>query len=137
LSGASRATTSLDITNELNPTRPPFLTLAQNIGQLVGAIFGRKWAINLTLGVTGVFGLIAAGTPSFAAIGSFAALQSFGVGGLFQRSSAYLHPLGVFLLLTGFATNTLSWVTVHYPTARAIPISEKSAGATQPISAGL
>jgi hypothetical protein len=40
-------------------------------------VFGRKWAFNLTLGVTGVFGLIAAGSPNFAAIGCFAALWSF------------------------------------------------------------
>jgi hypothetical protein len=68
---------------------------------------------------------------------SFAALESFGVGGLFQHSPAYLHPLGVFLLLTTFAMSTLSWVIAHYPMARAIPISEKSAGATQPTRAGL
>ena len=44
-------------------------------------IFGRRHAFNLTLGVTAVFGLIAAGSPNFAAIASFAALWSFGVGG--------------------------------------------------------
>ena len=46
------------ITNEFNPTQPPLLTLAQNIGLLIGAmfwgfgcdIFGRKWGFNLTLG---------------------------------------------------------------------------------------
>jgi hypothetical protein len=55
----------------------------------------------------------------------------------FQHSPAYLYPLGAFLLLTAFATSTLSWVTAHYPMARAIPMSEKSAGATQPTRAGL
>jgi MFS family permease len=84
------------ITNEFKPTRPPLLTLAQNIGLLAGAmfwgfgcdVFGRKWAFNLTLGVTGVFGLIAASSPNFAAIGCFAALWSFGVGGNLPVDSA-------------------------------------------------
>jgi MFS family permease len=69
-------TTSLIFTpvrNEFNPTRPPFLTLAQNIGLLFGAvfwgfgcdIFGRRWAFNLTIGITAVFGLVAAGSPNF------------------------------------------------------------------------
>ena len=77
------------ITNEFNPKRPPLLTLAQNIGLLAGAmfwgfgcdVFGRRWAFNLTLGVTAVFGMIAASSPNFAAIGVFASLWSFGVGG--------------------------------------------------------
>lgn len=72
------------------------MTLAQNIGLLAGAvfwgfgcdIFGRRWAFNLTLGVTGVFGLIAAGSPNFGAIGTFAALWSFGVGGNLPVDSA-------------------------------------------------
>lgn len=77
------------ITNEFNPSQPPLLTLAQNIGLLFGAmfwgfgcdVFGRKWAFNLTLGLTAVFGMVAASSPNFAAIGCFAALWSFGVGG--------------------------------------------------------
>ena len=77
------------IVNEFSAPRPPLFTLAQNIGLLVGAmfwgfgcdIFGRKWAFNLTLGVTAVFALIAASSPNFAAAGTFAALWSFGVGG--------------------------------------------------------
>jgi MFS family permease len=51
-------------------------------------VFGRKWAFNLTLGVTAVFGLIAASSPNFAAIGCFAALWSFGVGGNLPVDSA-------------------------------------------------
>ncbi|KAL1645982.1 hypothetical protein SLS58_003402 [Diplodia intermedia] len=51
-------------------------------------IFGRRWAFNLTLGITSVFGLIAAGSPNFAAIGCFAALWSFGVGGNLPVDSA-------------------------------------------------
>lgn len=74
---------------EFNAPRPPLLSLAQNIGLLFGAIFwgfgcdvfGRKLAFNLTIGVTSVFGLIAAGSPSFAAIGIFACFWSIGVGG--------------------------------------------------------
>ena len=74
---------------EFNAPRPPLLSLAQNIGLLVGAmfwgfgcdIFGRRLAFNLTIGVTSVFGLLAASSPNFAAIGSFCALWSFGVGG--------------------------------------------------------
>ncbi|KAH6683006.1 major facilitator superfamily transporter [Halenospora varia] len=84
------------ITNEFLPSRPPLLSLAQNIGLLAGAmfwgfgcdVFGRKWAFNLTLGVTAVFGLIAASSPNFAAIGCFAALWSFGVGGNLPVDSA-------------------------------------------------
>lgn len=84
------------VKNEFHPTRGPFLTLAQNIGLLVGAvfwgfgcdIFGRRWAFNLTIGVTAVFGLIAAGSPNFAAIGTFAALWSVGVGGNLPVDSA-------------------------------------------------
>lgn len=74
---------------EFKPSRPPLLTLAQNIGLLFGAIFwgfgcdifGRRLAFNLTIGITSVFGLIAASSPNFAAIGIFDALWSFGVGG--------------------------------------------------------
>jgi MFS family permease len=84
------------ISLEFKPSKPPLLSLAQNIGLLAGAmfwgfgcdIFGRRWAFNLTLGVTSVFGLIAAGSPNFAAIGVFAALWSFGVGGNLPVDSA-------------------------------------------------
>nr|XP_031857508.1 uncharacterized protein CI109_007068 [Kwoniella shandongensis]KAA5524580.1 hypothetical protein CI109_007068 [Kwoniella shandongensis] len=84
------------ISNEFNPGRPPLLTLSQNIGLLAGAvfwgfgcdIFGRKWGFNLTLGVTSIFGMIAASSPNFAAIGVFAALWSFGVGGNLPVDSA-------------------------------------------------
>ncbi|KAF2501803.1 MFS general substrate transporter [Lophium mytilinum] len=84
------------VKNEFHPTRAPFLTLSQNIGLLVGAvfwgfgcdIFGRRWAFNLTIGITAVFGMIAAGSPNFAAIGVFAALWSVGVGGNLPVDSA-------------------------------------------------
>ncbi|VBB71712.1 Putative protein of unknown function [Podospora comata] len=81
---------------EFLPSRPAYLTLAQNIGLLAGAIFwgfgcdvfGRKWAFNLTLGITAVFGMCAASSPNFAAIGVFASLWSFGVGGNLPVDSA-------------------------------------------------
>lgn len=84
------------ITNEFSPSRPPYLTLAQNLGLLVGAVFwgfgcdvyGRRWAFNLTIGITAVFGTIAAGSPNFAAISIFAALWSVGVGGNLPVDSA-------------------------------------------------
>jgi MFS family permease len=84
------------IGREFNPTRLPLLTLAQNIGLLAGAIFwgfgcdifGRKWGFNLTLGLTAIWGMAAAGSPSFAAIGIFDALWSFGVGGNLPVDSA-------------------------------------------------
>lgn len=81
---------------EFQVARPPLLTLAQNIGLLVGAIFwgfgcdvfGRRWAFNLTIGITAVFGLVAAGSPSFDAACVFAALWSVGVGGNLPVDSA-------------------------------------------------
>ncbi|KAL6717246.1 hypothetical protein ACLMJK_005161 [Lecanora helva] len=84
------------VANEFHQTRPPLLSLAQNIGLLVGAmfwgfgcdIFGRRLAFNLTIGITSVFGLVAAGSPNFAAIGCFAALWSVGVGGNLPVDSA-------------------------------------------------
>ena len=38
-------------------------------------IFGRRWAFNLTIGITAVFGLVAAGSPNFGAACAFAALM--------------------------------------------------------------
>lgn len=84
------------VSREFELDKPPLLSLAQNIGLLVGAmfwgfgcdIFGRRWAFNLTLGVTSVFGLIAAGSPNFVALGCFAAFWSFGVGGNLPVDSA-------------------------------------------------
>ncbi|KAH8195430.1 hypothetical protein TruAng_010410 [Truncatella angustata] len=84
------------IINEFHVRRGPLLSLAQNIGLLAGAIFwgfgcdifGRKWAFNLTLGLAAFWGMIAASAPNFAAIGVFAALWSFGVGGNLPVDSA-------------------------------------------------
>ncbi|OJJ34407.1 hypothetical protein ASPWEDRAFT_42416 [Aspergillus wentii DTO 134E9] len=84
------------VTYEFHVSRPPLLTLAQNIGLLVGAlfwgfgcdIFGRKLAFNLTIGITAVFGLVAAGSSNFAAVCVFSALWSVGVGGNLPVDSA-------------------------------------------------
>ncbi|EJU04230.1 sugar transporter [Dacryopinax primogenitus] len=84
------------VVNELHPSRGPFLQLAQNVGLLVGAfcfglgsdIFGRRWAFNSTLFITGVFGLVAGSAPNFPAIAVFAALWSVGVGGNLPVDSA-------------------------------------------------
>lgn len=81
---------------EFRISESPLLTLAQNIGLLVGAVFwgfgcdiwGRKWAFNLTIGITAVFGLVAAGSPNFGAACAFAALWSVGVGGNLPVDSA-------------------------------------------------
>jgi len=62
---------------EFNQRHPPLLSLAQNIGLPFGAmfwgfgcdIFGRRWASNLTIGITAIFGLGSAGSPNFAVIG--------------------------------------------------------------------
>lgn len=74
----------------------PYLTLAQNLGLLAGAlvwslssdIIGRRWAFNLTFLITGIFAVIAGASPNFAAIGVFCALWSFGVGGNLPVDSA-------------------------------------------------
>lgn len=84
------------LANEFLPSRPPLFVLAQNIGLLAGAgfwgfgcdIFGRKWAFNLTLGLTAFWGLVSASAPNFAAAGVFNALWSFGVGGNLPVDSA-------------------------------------------------
>ncbi|CAG8956915.1 hypothetical protein HYFRA_00012370 [Hymenoscyphus fraxineus] len=111
------------IANEFKPSRPPLLSLAQNIGLLVGAmfwgfgcdIFGRRWAFNLTLGITAVFGMVAAGSPNFATIGTFAALWSFGVGGNLPVDSA------VFLeFLPGSHQYLLTILSIYWAVAQVI-----------------
>ncbi|KIY49468.1 MFS general substrate transporter [Fistulina hepatica ATCC 64428] len=66
----------------------PFLTLAANIGLLVGAMFWGfgcdvfgTWAFNLTLLIAGVFGLAAGGSPNFVTLASLLAVVGVGVGG--------------------------------------------------------
>ncbi|KKK26380.1 putative sugar transporter [Aspergillus rambellii] len=84
------------VTYEFGVSQPPLLTLWQNIGLLVGAVFwgfgcdlfGRKIAFNLTIGITAAFSLVAAWSPSFAAVSTFTALWSIGVGGNLPVDSA-------------------------------------------------
>ncbi|KAK7059875.1 major facilitator superfamily domain-containing protein [Favolaschia claudopus] len=77
------------VLNEFAGSQGPFLKLGQNIGLLVGAAFwgvgadvwGRKLSFNLTMLITGVFGISAAGSPNYIALCSLAAVWSVGVGG--------------------------------------------------------
>ncbi|KAH9003689.1 MFS general substrate transporter [Lactarius hatsudake] len=74
----------------------PFLSLATNIGLLVGAIlwsfgcdiWGRKWSFNLTLFIGGVFGTAMGGSLTFVTLASLAAISSVGVGGNIPVDSA-------------------------------------------------
>ncbi|KAJ7173856.1 MFS general substrate transporter [Mycena filopes] len=74
----------------------PFLSLAANIGLLVGAIvwglgsdvWGRKWSFNITLLIAGVFGLAAGSSPNFVALASLLAVVGVGVGGNLPIDSA-------------------------------------------------
>ena len=67
----------------------PFLSLAVNIGLLVGAllwglgtdIWGRRLSFNLTLLIAGVFGLAAGGANNFVSLASLLAVVGVGVGG--------------------------------------------------------
>ncbi|KAH1758124.1 hypothetical protein KXV22_000288 [Aspergillus fumigatus] len=117
------------VTSEFHISSPPFLTLAQNIGLLIGAlfwgfgcdIFGRRWAFNLTIGLTAVFGLVAAGSPTFAAVCVFNALWSIGVGGNLPVDSAIfleflpgshqylLTVLSVYWALAQLLANLIAW----------------------------
>ncbi|KAI4173201.1 MAG: hypothetical protein LQ343_003128 [Gyalolechia ehrenbergii] len=121
---------------EFNQSRPPLLSLAQNIGLLVGAIFwgfgcdifGRRLAFNMTIGVTAVFGLVAAGSPNFAAIATFAALWSVGVGGNLPVDSAVfleflpgshqylLTVLSIFWALAQLFATLVAWPLLGYHT---------------------
>lgn len=117
------------VAQEFDIARPPLLSLAQNIGLLAGAIFwgfgcdifGRKWGFNLTLGLTAVWSLVAAGSPTFAALGVFVALWSFGVGGNLPVDSALfleflphthqylLTTLSVDWAIAQIVTNLIAW----------------------------
>lgn len=122
------------VTTEFSAPRPPLLSLAQNIGLLFGAmfwgfgcdVFGRRLAFNLTIGVTSVFGLIAAGSPNFAAIGVFACFWSIGVGGNLPVDSAVfleflpgthqylLTVLSIFWAFAQLIATAIAWPTIGY-----------------------
>ncbi|KAI5843789.1 MFS general substrate transporter [Morchella snyderi] len=84
------------VVNELHPKKVVYLSLAQTLGLTVGAagwgigsdIIGRRWAFNLTLMITGIFGLLAGAAPNFGALAAFDALWSLGVGGNLPVDSA-------------------------------------------------
>ena len=117
-------------------TQMPLITLAQNIGLFVGAffwgfgcdLFGRKWAFTFTLFFTAVFGLVAAGSPTFAAVGVFAALWSFGVGGNLPVDSAIfleflphthqylLTVLSTYWALAELFADLIAWPLIGYRT---------------------
>ncbi|MCJ1428796.1 hypothetical protein MMC29_006707, partial [Sticta canariensis] len=120
------------IAKEFSASRPPLLTLAQNIGLLFGAIFwgfgcdvfGRRLAFNLTIGVTSVFGLLAAGSPSFAAIVKNLESRAKLTGR--QSDSAIfleflpgthqylLTILSIFWAIAQFISTAVAWPTIGY-----------------------
>ncbi|KAH7883309.1 MFS general substrate transporter [Phlebopus sp. FC_14] len=73
-----------------------WLSLARSLGLLVGAAFwgttsdvwGRRWSFNITLLITGVFGVAAGGSPNYTTLCSLAAAWSVGVGGNLPVDSA-------------------------------------------------
>ena len=76
--------------------KPPYLSLALNIGLFVGSVvwgigcdvWGRRWSFNLTLLLTGVFGLAGGGSGDFVTLASLFAISGFGVGGNLPVDSA-------------------------------------------------
>ncbi|KAK0218969.1 major facilitator superfamily domain-containing protein [Armillaria fumosa] len=74
----------------------PYLTLAANVGLLVGPAiwsigcdtWGRTWPFNLTLLIAGVFGTAAGGSPNFVALACLLAVVGVGVGGNLPVDSA-------------------------------------------------
>ena len=76
--------------------KPPYLSLALNLGFFVGVVvwgvgcdvWGRRWSFNLTLFLTGVFGLASGGSGDFIALASLFAVSGFGVGGNLPVDSA-------------------------------------------------
>lgn len=84
------------VVQEFSSFKGPFLILAQSIGLLVGAVFwgvgsdiwGRRWSFNITLLLTGVFSLAAAGAPNPIALAALVATWNIGVGGNLPVDSA-------------------------------------------------
>ena len=76
--------------------KPPYLSLALNVGLFAGAviwgvgcdIWGRRWSFNVTLFLTGVFGLASGGAGNFITLASLFAICGFGVGGNLPVDSA-------------------------------------------------
>lgn len=57
---------------------------------LTADVVGRRWAFNLTLLITGVFGLVGGAPTTFAGVAVMVALWSLGVGGNIPVDSAVL-----------------------------------------------
>ncbi|KAL4911834.1 major facilitator superfamily domain-containing protein [Aspergillus aurantiobrunneus] len=111
----------LPVTYEFRVSHPPLLLLAQNVGLLAGAlfwgfgcdIFGRRLAFNMTIGITALFSLAAAGSPTFAAVCILAMLWSIGVGGNLPVDSA------IFLeFLPGSHQYLLTILSIHWSFAQ-------------------
>lgn len=87
-------------------------------------------AFNLTIAITSVFGLIAAGSPNFAAIGIFACFWSIGVGGNLPVDSAIfleylpgshqylLTVLSVFWAFAQLLATLIAWPLLGYHTCQ-------------------
>ncbi|KAG2035762.1 major facilitator superfamily domain-containing protein [Suillus americanus] len=77
------------VQQELNPIRVEYAVLAEFAGLIVGAttwgimadLIGRRLSFNITLFLTGLFGLAAGGAPNFVTFCSLIACMGFGVGG--------------------------------------------------------
>ncbi|KAG2065192.1 MFS general substrate transporter [Suillus decipiens] len=85
----------MPVRNEFN-VLGPWLKLAQNTGLLVRAavwsvssdVWARRWAFNITLGMTGIFAIAAGGSMNYVALRSLTAVWSVGVGGNLPVDSA-------------------------------------------------
>jgi len=77
------------IDREFHPQHFQFITMALYVGLIIGAttwgvladVIGRRWSWNLTLGLSGIFGIAAGAAPNFTALGGLIACLGFGVGG--------------------------------------------------------
>lgn len=77
------------ISREMQPPHIAFATLALYVGLIVGAttwgvladIIGRRLSWNITLFLSGVFGIAAGGSHNFVTLGALVSCLGFGVGG--------------------------------------------------------
>lgn len=77
------------ISREMQPTHIAFATLSLFVGLIVGAtiwgvladIIGRRLSWNITLFLSGVFGIAAGASHNFTTLGSLIACLGFGIGG--------------------------------------------------------
>ena len=77
------------VQREFGVKRIAFLNMAKYVGLLIGAsswpttadFIGRKLAFNVTLLITAISGLVAAGSPTFAGLATLSAFIGIGTGG--------------------------------------------------------